>query len=169
MPSAFICRQASTIACRTAASSGALTTAFLAHIAIATALQPERIRVVGPAELPRRQRGHGVRAVEPDISIELFGQRTFGIMAPSFRFRTIDHSDEAFESRGHELGAKLLMPAGAQIEQETADAGMMRQPFVAVGAGWIDVFDLHLFVPIGGASDGPLMRAEADQRGGAAE
>jgi hypothetical protein len=51
----------------------------------------------------------------------------------------------------------------ADIQQEAIDAGTVRQPFIAVGPGWIDGLHLHRLVPIRGAGDGAVMCPEADQ------
>src|SRR5947209_9093637 len=110
MPSVVIWRQASTIDCRIAPSSPALIASLRMSASLATPSRPERIGLfLAAADLPRRQRGRGMHAVEPDIEVELLGQTAFGIVAPALCLRTIDHSDEGFESWLHQPVARLLV------------------------------------------------------------
>src|SRR5437660_532422 len=152
MPSALMRRQASTIACRLAASSPALIASLRTSARRATPSQIERKRLVlAGAGLPRRQRRHRVGAIEPDIGVELLGQAAFGIVAPALRFRTIDYPDEAFESRRYQLLAQFRMLVRTQVEQEAPQTGIMREPLVGIGARGVDVLHFHRLVPVRGA------------------
>ncbi len=51
------------------------------------------VRGAGPCMLGP-ERCHRLGFVEPDIGIELSGQARFGIMAPEFALRPVDHADE---------------------------------------------------------------------------
>src|SRR5947209_18354518 len=133
MPSAFIRRQASTIECRSAPSSPALIASLRMSASLATPSRAERIGLfLAAADLPRRQRGRGMRAIEPDIRAELLGQTAFGIVAPALRLPTIDHSDEGFESWLHQPVARLMVLA--RIAQYLLAAGNPRSSRVGLSS-----------------------------------
>jgi hypothetical protein len=59
---------------------------------------PERIRVgQAPLHVCWRERRDGGRLVERKESVELLGERRFGVVALQFGGRTVDDPDEALE------------------------------------------------------------------------
>src|SRR4051812_45120563 len=90
----------------------------------------EGVRHAGVSMLiPERRYGAGL--VEPDPGVQLLRKAHLGVMAAKLGFRPVDHADESLEARLHEATSSSAVVA--EVQQEAPDAGLMAEPFIAVG------------------------------------
>src|SRR5690606_22576129 len=98
-------------------------------------LEAERVgRGKAAVGLGRAERREGSGLVEPHPGVELIGQDSLAVVAPSLRFRPINDANEALDSGTEQSLAQCFVLPWRQIERETRDPAVVTEAFVAVAA-----------------------------------